>query len=56
MSTDIDQPNIEADPDERISVERWDEIIGELGQITETLGLLDGRLSRLEQLLPDVSG
>ena len=56
MSTDTDQPSIEVGPGEGISVERWDEIIREFNQITATLSVLDSRLSKLEQLLPDSPG
>jgi hypothetical protein len=56
MSSDTDQLSIDADPSEGISIEKWDEIMRQLDQITIALTSLHGRLNRLHELLPDSSG
>ena len=40
-----------SDPDDGLSVERWDEIIQELDVITHALSSIDGRLGSIDELL-----
>lgn len=51
MIAEPEQEVMSSDPEEEISVERWDEIARELDTITQALSSIDGQLSTIHQLL-----
>ena len=51
VSVEPKQEMTSSDPEESLSVERWDEIIQELDAITHALSSIDGRLGSIDELL-----